>query len=375
MSTSCIRQDEVREISSGKKVISDSLEEIVTGGKENVLASHVIEKLHKKLSEIKKGLGGTAKFPGRLASFKKDIDGILQRRTEVDEEVSKLEARKIELVEIDKELAHVRGEYESSKALLEKNKQRKDIKASIERLTKSYDEADKLLREINSLAADSERANEALMAIEGLENEQQVSGFRRGLGRIRIRHDDIEKDLAEREKEAAEARKELAKRRLINLLGSRQFVISAAIMILVGIGVILLAIAMWAKLILAQEKTKIESFEKRIQDMKGSLEKLDKEERDLLAQAKCSTAGEFDDKEKNFGHWLGEKKRAEDQLMWMLRGRTIEEIEEQRQETARNLAVEQAKLTEDLKATALSPEEYIELEAKVARLERKQVDA
>jgi len=41
--TSCIRQAEVRAISSGKKEISESLEEVVTGGKESTLASEVIQ--------------------------------------------------------------------------------------------------------------------------------------------------------------------------------------------------------------------------------------------------------------------------------------------------------------------------------------------
>jgi len=58
----------------------------------------------------------------------------------------------------------------------------------------------------------------------------------------------------------------------------------------------------------------------------------------------------------------------------MLRGKEVEDFEKQKREIARDLAVEKAKLTEDLMETRLSPEEYIELESKVRGLEEKHVE-
>jgi len=48
--SSCIRQSQVSEISSGRKEINESLEEIVSGGKEGILASQAIKKLDDKIS-------------------------------------------------------------------------------------------------------------------------------------------------------------------------------------------------------------------------------------------------------------------------------------------------------------------------------------
>ena len=94
----------------------------------------------------------------------------------------------------------------------------------------------------------------------------------------------------------------------------------------------------------------------------------------MLAKAKCSTVGEFDKKERDFKNWLKEKGSLEAQLKGMLRGKTIEDFRKQEREIARDLAVEEARLTDDLKATALSPEKYIELEKEVRSLEEKKAE-
>ena len=115
-STSCIYQDQVKEISSGKKQISDSLEEVVTGGKEGILASQAMKKLDSKIAETKKGLDKLAKNPGVLASLKDKLQDTLRRYDDVEDEVSKVEAQKIELVEVNKQLAAVKEQYENAKA-------------------------------------------------------------------------------------------------------------------------------------------------------------------------------------------------------------------------------------------------------------------
>jgi DNA repair exonuclease SbcCD ATPase subunit len=388
--TSCIRQAQVSEISSGKKEISESLEEVVTGGEESTLASQVIRKLDDKISEIRKGLDRPAKIPGILASLRSKLGDSSGKYSEVRNEVSKVEAQKIELVEVNKQLVQIKEEYENSKTLLEKNKQRKEIEASIERLTKNYNDVDELLSRIKSLEEDSKKADEALVAIEGLKDKQQVSEFRRGLDAIQNRHGDIEKDLAMREGELAEAKEKLDRRKSVRFLSSWRS-ITAAIIILTGgtigilvgpsyllgliiLGAVLLAITTWTRTVLIRDKTNISGIEERIQRMKEFFGELSKEEQELLAKAKCNTVAEFSEKERNFYYWLEKKGRAEDRLEGMLSGKTIQDVEKRRLEIARNLAVEQAKLTEDLIETRLSPEEYIELERKFRSLEGKQTE-
>jgi DNA repair exonuclease SbcCD ATPase subunit len=388
--SSCIRQAQVSEISSGKREITESLEEVVSGGKESTLASQVLQKLDNKIAETKKGVDKLAKSPGILASLKSKLQDTSQRHSEVAGEVSKVEAHKIELMKMGEQLAEVTEQYENAKALLEKNKRRKDIEASVERLSKDYDDIEGLLNKIKSQEKDSNEAVEALMAIEDFGDKQQVLEFRKELDAVQQRCWNIENDLAMRKEDLAEAKKELDRKKYAKWLGSGKSIVAAIIVLLIGIigtllehlhllgliilGVVLIIIAMWARATIIRDKATIASIDDRIQRMKKVLSELKEEEQRVLNQAGCDTDAEFNKKEKDFYNWLDRKNAAELQLKGMLGGKTVEEIEEQKMKIARNLATEEANLTDDLKHTYLSPEDYVVLERKVQNLGKRQTE-
>jgi len=388
--TSCIRQSQVSEISSGEKEISESLEEIITGGEEGTLASQVIQKLDDKISEIRKGLDRPARIKGSLASLRDQQSEYLRKCDEVGSEVSRVEAQKIELVEVNKQLAKFKEQYENAKALLDKNKQSKEIEASVERLTKDYNSVEEILTRIKKQEEDFKKADEALQTIEGFKDKQRASEFRKELDAIQNRRGDIENDLAMRERELAGAKENLNIRKSVRFFGSGVG-IATAIMILTGgiigtlvgpvyllsliiLGAALLVITIKASRALIRDKTTISVVEGRIQDMKEALGKLGKEEQELLANAKCNSVAEFNNKERDAYNCREMKEKAENRLDGMLSGKTIQDFERQRTEVARKLAVEGEKLTDDLRETRLNPEEYIELERKVRNLDAKQAE-
>jgi DNA repair exonuclease SbcCD ATPase subunit len=388
--SSCIRQSEVSEISSGKKEIIESLEEVVMGGKESTFAWQVVQKLDSKVAEMKRGLDKHASNPGILASLKSRIQATSQRYSEVKEEVSKVEARKIELVEVSKQLAQVKEQCENAGALLDKNRQRKEIEASIQRLSRDYDGVEKRLGDVKKLEEGSERAGKALRAVEGFRDRQEVSELRRELDAVQNRRGIIEKDLAQREGELAEAKDELGKRKSVAFFGSAKGMVAAAAILAGGIigvtvgpfyllslvilGAALLTVSAWARIAVTRDKTRISVIERRIQDMKEGLGDLSKSEQGVLAKARCSTVAELNEKESDFYDWLDKKNSAELQLKGMLGGKTVEGIEEQKLELARKLATEEARLTNDLKQTSLTPEEYVALERKVQDLEKRRTE-
>jgi len=385
--SSCIRQSEVSKISSGEKQISESLEEVAMGGRESTFAWQVVQKLDSKVADMKRGLDKLASNPGILASLKSKIQSTSQRYSDVREEVSKVEAKKIELVEVSKQLAEVKERYVNIKSLLDKNEKRKKIEVSIKGLEQKYDETRELLDRINELTTKLEGADEALGSFDGFETEQQVSESRKRMDAIENRRADIEKDLAVREKELAEAREKLDRRKSVRFFGSGggtataltiliggiigALVVSLYFLSLTVLGAALLIIAIKSRTALVRDETSISDFERRLRKMKEALDELSREESELLTVVKCNTIGEFDKKESDFKTSLKKKSDLEAQLKGMLRGRTIEDFQKQEREIARELAVKQADLTEDLIATQLSPEEYIELEKEVQSLEEK----
>ena len=383
--SSCIYQDQISEVTSGRKEISESLEEVVTGGEEKILISKVIQKLDDKVYEIRKGLDRPARFLGALARLKGEIESAEQRLREISNAVTEVEAKKIELVEINKDLAQIKHEYERSKTLLDKNKFRIEVELSIAKLAQKYNEIAQSLTEINTLMEKARQANDALNSMEGLGGEAKVSEVRSELNGVQIEKRNIEGDIAERRMEINQAKESLNKRKFYRLLGSKQSIACMAIISICGIigtiasslyflalviiGMASLTAAMRAKGILTHEETKVSTPEDRIQKMEVALKELDVKERSLLTEVKCNTLQEFEEKEKDFWQRKEEQRKYENQLKGKLGTRNIEEIDQQRMETARNLAVEQAKITEDIKATALSPERYIELEKMVEKLE------
>lgn len=389
--SSCIRQDQVSEVSSGKKEINESLEEIVSGGRESVLASQVMKKLDDRISEIRRGLDRPAKIKGSLALLGDQREELLRKYREVRDEVARVEERKAELVDVDRKLTEVIEQYENARALLKKNEQRKEIEASITDLKRKYDEAEELLGEVNGLMNRLGSADLALRSIEGLENEQQIVEFRRGLDALHYKRVDTEKDVAMRGREIAAAKEKLEKKRSQVFYGSGRSIAAPILMIIIGIAVALLfnlyalglTILGAALLIITvvrerttfiREEISIADLEARLQSMKEALAGLGNKQSELLAGVRCRTVADFEKKEKEFRARVAEKGSLAAQLKGTLRGKTIEDFQGQKQEIARDLAVEEAKLTDDLKATALNQEGYIELEKKVRGLEARRTE-
>jgi len=380
----CIRQSQVTEISSGKKEIGESLEEVVTGGKESTLASQVVQKLEGKVADMKRGLDKPAKNPGIIAALKGRLQDASQKLGQVRDEVSRVEAQKVALLEINRELAGVKEEHEKVRALLDKNRKRQEIVATLDRLGKEYDRVEELLGRIRKHEEDLKKADEALEAMRGFQDRQHVLELRKGLDAIRNRRGDIENDLAQREKELEEVRGKSGGGSA-RVLGSPAgvgvavalflgglvgvLVVHLYLVALVVVGALLFVLAQRARGALDRQKSSIASVEGRIRKMKESLEQLGREEGELLARAGCETIAEFDDRERSFHQWLRKKDEAQYRLEGVLSGRTTEDIEKRRVGLARDLAVEKERVTEDLKQTEVSQEQYVELEQKARSLE------
>ncbi|MFU8796304.1 MAG: AAA family ATPase, partial [Dehalococcoidia bacterium] len=339
----CIRQSQVAEVSDGRKEIGDSLEEVVTGGKESTLASQVIQKLESKVADMKRGLDKPAKNPGIIAALKNRLQEASLRLNQVSSEVLKVEAQKVELVDVTGQLAQVKDEHEKCRALLEKNSRRRDVEEKIEGLRKEYERVEELLGRVRKHEENLKKAGEELEAIDGFEDRQQVLELRRKLDDIRRKREDIGKDLAERQAELAAAGERRSRAGLAGFLGSEKG-IAAAVAILAGgivgallgpvylvglaaVGAVLLVVSTRARISLVREKAGISGVKERIQRMKESLEQLGAEEQEPLMRAGCSTVDGFDQKEKSFRHWVDKKGEAKYRLEETLAGRTPEEVE------------------------------------------------
>lgn len=383
LSTSCIRQNEVTDISSGRKEIGESLEGIVTGGTEEIVASRVVEKLAKNISGLTKGLERLTKSPGPIARFTQQVNNLQQDLAQIEGEVTEVEHQKVELVEVSSELEGVKVKLGEAEALLQKNKRRQEIEGTIANLEKDYDKIDALIRDIESLQKQIQEAELAMQAIEGFSDMQKVLQFGNQLRELEAERKNTSNDLPKRRRELEVAREHLKRNRLLGGMASRTSLIIGVVVSVAGflgtfftlaslaagvIGLFFLVGAMWARSSLTRQKTQISDLLDRIGRMEEALEQIRGQEQEILSQVNCGSVEEFRQKEERHGKLTRQKDAIQNQLLGKLGSQTLEQVDKQRREIARMLAEEREKLTDDLRSTILSPEEYVKLEKKVESL-------
>ncbi|KPK45796.1 MAG: hypothetical protein AMJ77_06850 [Dehalococcoidia bacterium SM23_28_2] len=389
LSTSCVRQDEVADIQSGKREIGESLEAIVTGGTEDTVASQVVAALDKRIAALNKGLEMPAKLPGPIARLQQQLASLQQQLVQVKEEVARVEQQKLELLEVSGRLAAVASDLAYSEALLDKNKRLREIEKNIAALEKSYADIDALIRGIESLQRQVGDADSALEAITGFGDAPRVVQVKEQLLELEANRRTIADDLPQRRQELDDAQERLHERRLLAGLASRTGLILGALLSVAGfvgmlfhtaslaaaiVGLLILVAAMWARSRLAQHRALIAGLHERIERMEKGLEEAQTQQRDVLSRVDCSSLEEFRQKETRHSALLEQQASARNQLRGRLGDRTLEDIEGDRRTAARTLAEEREKLTDDLHSTRLSPEEYVKLENKVQDLRAARTD-
>jgi len=386
LSTSCIRQDEVRKIESGEKEISQSLESIVTGGREDRTALQIVSDLQKRIDEILKGTKGIAREPGLVKSLTIQFNNLQQEINNVKAEVNTVESQKLELVKITEQLADLETKFAEKEAVLDKNKRRREIEGEIKRLEDEYNRVDRLINDVKSLRTKIEEADSKLESIKGFDDMQKVQDVRKQLSELSAGHKKISEDILKRKEELTVAQEQLGRNRLLVGIGSNPTLIAGAVMaaagflgimlhtalVAIGIaGLLLVATAFWARSSIASKSSQVPELKNRIQQMEDALKGIEEQQRQALAEVQCATIGDFEQRERNYSEFVVDKEALRNQLKGKLGEQTEEQLDEKRRELLKKLGVEQEKLTDDLKSTAVSPEEYVRYEDEVKKLRNK----
>lgn len=384
LATSCIRQNEVSNISSGKKEIGESLEGIVTGGNEETVASRVIEALVRQISTLNKGVDRPTNHPGEIARLTQEVEELRGELVQVKAEVVRVEQQKVDMVEVSYKLGEVFEKLAISETLLEKDKRRQNIEAAIGRLAEEYDNIEALRQKI-------QEAEFGLKTIDGFDDRQKVRDIGTQLAELEAERKNIGDDLPARRNEFEKTREQFKERRLLNGVASRISLIMGFLVTIAGfsaivfnlaslaagiIGLVFLVGVMWARSFLVREQTQLSGLQGRIRQMEEALERLDEKELTVLSRVNCATVSEFRQKEKMHRQLIEQKDAAHNQLLGKLNAQAPEQIEPKQLEMARALAEEKAKLSDDLKSIRLTPEEYVKLEKeeKALRTSREQLE-
>lgn len=396
LSTSCIRQDELRDIESGKDELSRNLEKIVTGSSGGLTAADIVRRLEEEISWLKRGLEKPAKEPGPIARTQEQIEKQEQKLNEIREKVEEIERLKRGLPDVERQLSQVTEELNMCQTLLDKNREIRDIEKEIVRLKKDFASINKLDSDLKSLESDIKRLRRELQSIPGFDSRERITEIKKALEEIDVERRNISGDLANARQKLVNKEEYFRKRRLVSAMASKGMLITAAIVTVLGfaatliysaaavaggIGVILLIVSLWAKSYITAPLTEKRDLEERIGQMEKALNNHNEEEIQTLLKIQCNSREEFDHKYRYFEQITQDLEVCQTKRDTLLGAQTTEQIEEQKNKLAGDLAVAEKKLTPELENARLSAEDFVkyqrrkeECDEAQKRLERKKLE-
>ncbi len=364
LSTACIRQDQVSEISSGRKILGESLEEVITG-EESALASDVMDMLDKRIKNMRVGESGMAKNPGPLRDLSDQIKALDKDVEEVKNKAGTVEETRAKLRETSERIGEVTRRRDELMGLLKKNDERIALEKRIAELENEHEKAAGLLDDIEQSLEEKMRAETQLSSLEEFARGEQVEEDAEKLSYVNRDIDELNRDVGKRKEDIARTRH--------GLMGSRLLLGALAVLLAVGgvlallnlastlgivSGSVLLALALLSAGRCIVVWTRVSDFGQRMGDMYQKMDIEKGEERKILDKFACESVGEFWRKKEVFDRNLETKRLSEEKLSVKLGERNVDEIKTGRKRLKRDLEDEREKLTSDLINTAISPEEY-----------------
>ncbi len=368
--TACIKQNDVVAITLGMKEMGPVLEQVVmTGNTDSITASQLIPKLEKRIRSLRT----------EIKSNEAEIQRISKEREEIKTIVERVEKNKIERNEAENKLSVLNSKYKELNGLLEKNKQKRKIQESIDTLKKQHKVLHELVEDIEELQKKQEETENKLSLLHGFTDEVLVNEVAKGIEEIEVGKRTINDDLVKLNKEVSEAETRLAGR-TFNRFSTRTFIVIALVAVIISVmaailvnpfalfGLIIAILSFILNGSLVRERTKLDGFKIRVKKMEDGLRGQDSRITLLLNKVTCSSVAEFNNKKAIYNGYLDDRIKWRYQLQGKLGRKTLESIRQERSEKARELAIEQAKLTEDLGAIDISPERYISIETEVNKM-------
>ncbi|MBD3382417.1 MAG: AAA family ATPase [candidate division Zixibacteria bacterium] len=157
LATSTIRQDEIDLVSRSSDAIKDKLEGLITGGKEEVLASEALKKVEGRIQEIKKE---GHKHLGVLQKLQKKKQEMIYELDKAKREIEIVTKNRAKLKETQSLLEGIRTEYQAKKSQMEKaaraaenEERRKNLEerySDLNNRVKSIKSSDQLLAELKN---------------------------------------------------------------------------------------------------------------------------------------------------------------------------------------------------------------------------------
>jgi uncharacterized protein YhaN len=365
-STAGIRQDEVSEISAGRKELSESLQNTVTGFEGGRNALEARESINKELTDLLRGTRGPAKNPGPVASVEEEMAREQAARDKLKKAVEERVRTRQRLDEIDEETGGLTGKLEAMENLADDSIERSDIEEDIEDFHRRYnslESASSLIREDGELQI---REREQYASLKGI-----LEGKREELGELELRRAGISEGLKILRRKLDEGRSPryatwapyiaLLGVTLV-LVGLAGIALSPYMLSLTLAGAVMIVAALFPGGYLrfirgggdySTIKDQVDELEMKEREIAGRVEK-------IIAEAGCDSVDHFTELKLGYLELLARRKEIADKLEVMVPDGNIESVEEEARRLATEVSLRERRLKE-LRGRTVDPHKLQEI--------------
>ncbi len=136
-STAGIRQEEIQDISSGRRQLAESLQRTIAGG--GASAPAALKEIKGVLDELNRGRTSPAKRPGLIATAQAELTRLEEQYAQASERAARTQEATGEMTRITESLGNLRQEAEALDLVIGESRERLQLEDELERLRGDFD--------------------------------------------------------------------------------------------------------------------------------------------------------------------------------------------------------------------------------------------
>ena len=357
--TACVRHDALAQMTEGKKEISQALQALMTASGENVSSEKILKKLGDGIASLQRGTKQQAKTPGLLKQLDADLAVLAGKKTAIASALADLAAKSAHAGELAALERISKREYDAKESQYQKNI--------------AYF---KTMQELEKLHAQADKANADYNALMDIENKKGYLSVQQEKMKT-LKAIDWEKLYAQREalsvkkekqKNILEEAERLAKEKKKTKIHVKisHVAVSALLAALGFLGFVRVELfAAWVLSAVAFAYSFV--FRRGIvvhtgvqlgaesESLAHEIAVLEKQHTSIMDENGVSSIEELVQKVKRYNEFGVEREKLESKEEGILRGGRRDNFKKERTELLKRIAIEEAKISDEEKASPPSP--------------------
>jgi len=372
--TACVQHDALSRMTEGKRDISEALRELLTASGEHINSDTVLKKISSVLSDIQRGMKSQAKNPGALRKTEEEIAKLSSDRAATLAALTDVAQKSEYLGEVTMKFRAASEEFEAKKRQHEKNIEYFKTTEELKRLHAQFDRADADFSDLRDLDGKKSIMQKDLADYEHIKDFRPEHWYadKTALGMAKE-----QLGRAEAEEKALKATHRSSRAHM----KPSHFVLSLVLfaagfagfmdMRLFAIWVLFAGAFVYSFVL---KRGLIIHTPKELKTDEGTLSRdiaaLEKKMVQTLEDNHVKNESELMDKLKTYRSLRQELDKLEGREGGMLRSRQFTDLEKERSELSKRIAIEEAKVTDEQKTQPPAPEGQRALELEIERLSK-----